>query len=177
MIPEPLASPMWCTVSHPARPPTALLLPWPWRWPGFCSVRTRWLLCPALLALSAYPRAAEGGCFPLSPTSQPRPEASVRRPQSGPSRPPHPCSALPPSPGGMGPSLPISSDGFTSASQPANIFSLSTPQFLKSKPHHMLWPRGLGEVAEVVPWADCFPTINSVLPPQSFLQSLSQELV
>lgn len=37
----------------------------------------------------------------------------------------------------------------------------------------MLWPRGLGEVVEAVPWGDCFPTINFALPPSpSCRQSL-----
>lgn len=39
---------------------------------------------------------------------------------------------------------------FYKCSELANIFSLSTPQFWKFKPHHMLWPRGLGEVVQVV---------------------------
>lgn len=29
----------------------------------------------------------------------------------------------------------------------------------------MLWPKGLGEVVEAVPWGDCFPIINFALPP------------
>lgn len=97
-------------------------------------------------------------------------------PQSGPSRLPYLCSVLPPSPGGCGPAS-RRSDDFTNASEPANIFSLSTPQFLKFKPHHMLWPRGLEEVVEVVPWVDCFPTINFARPSQPFLWLLSQEPV
>lgn len=38
-----------------------------------------------------------------------------------------------------------------------HFFFLSTPQFLKLKPHHLLQSRGLGET---IPWVECFPTIN-----------------
>lgn len=38
-----------------------------------------------------------------------------------------------------------------------HFFFLSTPQFLKFKPHHLLQYRGLGEA---IPWVECFPTIN-----------------
>lgn len=57
---------------------------------------------------------------------------------------------------------------------PANIFSLSTPQFLKFKPHHLLQFRGLGKA---IPWVECFPTINLELPPQPFLKELFQSLL
>lgn len=34
-----------------------------------------------------------------------------------------------------------------------------------------------GEVVRVVPWADCFPTINFVLPSQPFLWLLSEPVL
>lgn len=158
--PRALVCPLWCTVSHP-RPTRESGGPAELSEEEVVLAQARRLFRPS--------QGLRGGCFPLFPFGQPHPEASARRPQAGPSRLPHPCSVLHPPPGGMGPRLPISSDGFTSASEPANIFSLSTPQFLEFKPHHMLWPRGLGEVAEALPWVDCFPTINFALPSQAFL--------
>lgn len=55
---------------------------------------------------------------------------------------------------------------------PANIFSLSTPQFLKFKPHHLLQFRGLGKA---IPWVECFPTLNFELPSWPFLKEFFQK--
>lgn len=93
------------------------------------------------------------GHFSLSRLGQPHPEASARGSQPGPSRPLYSCSVLGAGWGGVGVGWGGRGRGaqtlrqlrrFTSTSEPANIFSLSTPQFLKFKPHHMLWPGGLG---------------------------------
>lgn len=76
----------------------------------------------------------EGGCGAASlstPFASPVQKSLLADSQSGPSRPPDPCSVLPPSPGGRGPAS-RRPDRFTSASEPANIFSLSAPQFLNS---------------------------------------------
>lgn len=124
-------------------------------------MRMRLCLCLALLPRLAYPRAA-AGAISLSPRWPTLTRSLFSQTPVG--APPYPCSALPLSPGGEGPSLPGSSGRFTGASELASIFSLSTPQLKKFKPQHMLWPRGLGKVFEAVPWVDCFPIISVALP-------------